>query len=617
MIITLAGHVDHGKTSLVKALTGVDTDRLAEEKRRGLTIDLGFAYLDLDGHRIGFVDVPGHHRFIHNMVAGVAANQYALLVIAADDGVMPQSREHLQILSLLGVQRGVVALNKVDRVDTERVDEVREDIRRLVDGTFLATGSIVPVSATESVGIDELRANLAAAARAEETKREAQPFRLAVDRSFNVRGAGLVVTGTVISGSVERDATVVLARDAQTARVRGLHVQDAEAQSAGMGDRTAINLAGVDHAERGDWILAPESLEPTYHLTIRLNVLNDFPRSVKHRAPVHVYHATSHAQARLLSIDDADIGPGQSGIIDVALDGPLYAKVGDRLIVRDHDLERTLGGGTVVDLGTAPARRRADARRARLAVLDEARPEESLAALTSLVPVHLDDFARRWNRHPSFFADVPGELVGAWRFDTALLADYEKELKQRVGHELGNDPSLDGVAATALVPGRTEHPDAWLAVLARLVDRGELRVSNGRYALPDHHVDIPADVTRLFDQVEPLLDDSQPPSLGDMAKRLKQPFRDFERAMRGLSAHNLAIRISDTRYYLPERLLGLAHQAAELGQRGPFSVRDFRDATSIGRNVVIEILEYFDRKRFTRRDDNVRHVVGEPSSVVE
>ena len=617
MIITLAGHVDHGKTSIVRALTGVDTDRLEEEKRRGLTIDLGFAYLSLDDQRIGFVDVPGHHRFIHNMVAGVAANQYALLVIAADDGVMPQSREHLSILSLLGVKRGVIALNKIDRVEPDRQREVEREIRQLLAGSFLAEAPIVPVSATEGTGVETLKDHLAEAARAEDIARSDEPFRLAVDRSFNVRGAGLVVTGTVISGSITRDASVVLARSGQAARVRGLHVQDQEADVAEMGDRTAINLAGVEGAERGDWVVAAESLDPVYHATIRLGVLPDFPRPVKHRAPVHIYHATTHAQARLLAIDETEIKPGEERLIDVALESPLYVKVGDRVIVRDHDLERTLGGGSVIDLGPTPFRRRAQERRNLLGVIDETEPALTLAAMTRLVPVELSDFARRWNRSASSFDDVGGVQVGSWRFDETLVHQYEQTLMENVGAALAKDASIDGVGAAAIVPNRGDRQAAWQAVLDRLVDGGKLQVRNGRYALPDHRADVPEEVTRLFEQVEPLLETSQPPSLGDLAKQLKRPFRDFERAMRGLSAHNLAVRISDTRYYLPEQLLALAQTADQLGGNGPFSVRDFRDATSIGRNVVIEILEYFDRKRFTRRDDNVRRVVGDPQMVLE
>lgn len=237
--------------------------------------------------------------------------------------------------------------------------------------------------------------------------------------------------------------------------------------------------------------------------------------------------------------------------------------------------------------------------------------------MTELVPVELADFARRWNRGASFFDDVPGVQVGPWRFSQSLVDQYEQTLTTSVETELAQDTSIDGVNAASIVPARSEYRGAWEAVLDRLVDAGRLQVRNGRYALPDHRADVPPEVTRLFEQVSPLLDTSQPPSLGDLAKELRRPFRDFERAMRALSAHHLAVRISDTRYYLPDQLLALAQEAAKLGGEGPFSVRDFRDATSIGRNVVIEILEYFDRKRFTRRDDNVRRVVGSPQSVLE
>ena len=298
MIVTLAGHVDHGKTSIVRALTGVDTDRLAEEKRRGLTIDLGFAYTDIGGRRIGFVDVPGHHRFVHNMVAGVATRQHALLVIAADDGVMPQSREHLQILRLLGLSAGVVALNKIDRVGTERIAEVHQQIRALVAGSFLDDADIIALSCETGTGIDKLRHHLEGAALAANESADGRPFRLAIDRAFTVRGSGVVVTGTVVSGTAAVDDRVVLASTGTAVRIRGLHVQDEASSSATAGDRAAVNLAGVgvDEVGRGDWLQAPEIREPIKRFAMRLDVLDDFPRALKHNAPVHVYHATSHSQ---------------------------------------------------------------------------------------------------------------------------------------------------------------------------------------------------------------------------------------------------------------------------------------------------------------------------------
>src|SRR4030095_5256364 len=265
MIVTLAGHVDHGKTTLVKALTGIDTDRLEEERRRGLTIDLGFAYTDIGGIRIGFVDVPGHHRFVHNMVAGVASRQVALLTVAAHDSVMPQTREHVGILHLLGLRRGIIAVTKTDMVGAEQLDEARRAIDALVAGTFLDSAPILAVSALTDLGMPELRAALADAARLDSAVSDEQCFRLAVDRAFNVKGTGLVATGTVHSGSARVGDELVLAPQGLRVRIRGLRVQDRDAESAVPGDRCALNVTAIerDQVTRGNWLVATDAFFPT------------------------------------------------------------------------------------------------------------------------------------------------------------------------------------------------------------------------------------------------------------------------------------------------------------------------------------------------------------------
>ncbi len=617
MIVTLAGHVDHGKTSIVRTLTGVDTDRLAEEKRRGLTIDLGFAYADIHSQRVGFVDVPGHHRFIHNMVAGVAGRQFALLVVAADDGVMPQSREHLQILRLLGLQRGLVALNKVDRVDEQRVSEVRHQVRDLGLGTFLDGAPIIELSCETGTGFTDLRQHLAEAAAKDTDREQEAPFRLAIDRAFTIRGSGVVVTGTVTAGSAAGGDRLVLASTGAPARVRGLHVQDESAASTSAGDRAAINLAGVavDEVKRGDWLLDPNVRDPQTGFAATLSVVEDFPRPVKHNVSVHVYHATSHAHGRLLLLDSAPIAAGGDAHVDVLCETPLHVKVGDRVVLRDQDLERTLGGGRVVDLGVPRTRRRSERRRARLRGLDPGDPARSLAHLAALEPVDGDALARRWNArvdHVDKLAKRQGleQIDGHW-LAPALIAAARQHIEAALSDHHEAQPDSEGMTLESLA-GRDP---ARRLVLAQLVEDGTVRVGNGLYADAAHRATLPDDVGRLFGSVEQLLDSVQPPSLGDLAKRLKRPFTPFEQEMRALPAFGLAVRISPTRYYLPERLLELADLAADLHRAGPFTVRQFRDATGVGRNVVIEVLEHFDAKGFTRRQGDTRTVVGTRTTV--
>ena len=624
MIVALAGHVDHGKTSIVKALTGVDTDRLAEEKRRGLTIDLGFAYADIDGHRIGFVDVPGHHRFVHNMVAGIAGRQYALLVVAADDGVMPQSREHLQILNLLGLTAGAVALNKVDRVDASRLVAVQRQIRALTAGSFLEQAKILELSCANGQGIAALRDHLANetdptnAPTSASAGRAAAPFRLPIDRAFNVRGSGLVVTGTVVSGSVAVGDQVAVGGSERTVRVRGLHVQSAPATSTSAGDRAAVNLAGsIDEVGRGDWLLAPQTAQASKRFAAALSMVDDFPRRLKHNAPVHVYHATSHSQGRVLLIDSAALTAGSRAIVDVATQRELHVKVGDRIVLRDHDLERTLGGACILEV-EAPARRRPATRRNRLANI---RPDDPAATLTALArhePISLATFARHWNMASDLVhrlaVDGGLRLVDEEALHPDLVAQATAAVRAELETHHRQHPASAGLASSQLGSGIGNATTR--CVLALLVDAGALRLDGGHYALASHRATIPDEVLRLFAAVEASLDSKQPPSLGDIGKRLQRPFAALERRMRALPAFGLAIRISENRYYLPQRLLELAAIASDLAATGPFTVRQFRDAAGVGRNIVIEVLEHFDAKGFTRRDGDTRTVVGKPAVVV-
>ncbi|MXY58633.1 MAG: selenocysteine-specific translation elongation factor [Gammaproteobacteria bacterium] len=621
MIVTLAGHVDHGKTSIVRAMTGVDTDRLAEEKRRGLTIDLGFAYTDLGSRRVGFVDVPGHHRFVHNMVAGIAGRQYALLVVAADDGVMPQSREHLAILRLLGLRTGVVALTKIDRVPAQRVDEVRNQIRSLTAGTFLAHAEIIALSCETETGIEDLRTHLEQAAAATQARSDDRPFRLPIDRAFTVRGSGVVVTGTVVSGLARLDDRLVLASTGNPLRVRSLHVQDEPATTAGVGDRAAVNIVGtdVDTVHRGDWLLDPAMREPVSRFAARLAVLEDFPRPVKHNAPLHVYHATSHTQGRILLIEGAPIEPGGTATVDLACEEPLHVKVGDRIVVRDHDLGRTLGGGLVVDLVVPANRRRSPDRRARIAAIAPEDPVATLTALSRRRPIRATAFARRWNVAPRRLDQIAKQLnlalVEGHLLHPELLSTTTRAISERLAEHHRRHPDSPGLPADEICTGDPSERRVARLALAWLVARGSLRLESGRYADANHQAAIPADVTRLFHDVQTLLDSVQPPSLGDLAKRFGRPFPVFEREMRALTAFNLAVRVSDTRYFLPGRLQELGELARKLNARAPFTVRQFRDASGVGRNVVIEVLEYFDGRGFTQRIGDTRRVVGDTSQI--
>lgn len=612
MIITLAGHVDHGKTSLVRALTGVETDRLAEEQRRGLTIDLGFAYLETDQRTLGFVDVPGHHKFIHNMVAGVASQQFALLVIAADDGPMPQSREHLQILQLLGLKHGVIALTKSDRVSEERIAEAENEIRALTANTFLKNAAIIATSVETGQGIDELRESLLAADDAEVNLDT--PFRLAIDRAFTVAGAGVVVTGTVQSGRVVTDETLRLFPGNREVRVRGLRAQNQAVEAAEVGDRCAVNIAGVDIGEvgRGQW-LSSQASEGSRQFTLDLNVLDDFPRSVRHWLPVHIYQASAHSTGHIALLEEGRLAPGVRTTVEIVSDEPLLVQRGDRLILRDQGLDRTLGGGAVISPISALGRRRSVVRLERLKADDSASAEEAFIRHLSLGSVDLTSFKTTWQLVDSEL-DRLIEQNGCRHIDGLAVteADWSRHLQtllDNIAAQHQADKSLQGLKLSDLsgiVPNGLLE-----AALNQLVNDRKLILKTGRYLPASHQVDLSDSERALLDKVTRHLEAPQPPSLGDLAKMLRQPIGQLSKQLLPLVAKKRLVKVSDSRYFLPEQVKTLAELAQSLGAQGPFTVRQYRDASGMGRNVAIEMLEFFDSRGFTRRNGDTRTAGGE------
>ncbi len=613
MIITLAGHVDHGKTSLVRALTGVNTDRLAEEQARGLTIDLGFAYLEADGRTLGFVDVPGHHRFIHNMVAGVSAEQHALLVIAADDGPMPQSREHLQILELIGVRAGTVALTKCDRVSDERRRAALEEVRQLITGTCLQDAPIIESSTVTGEGIDALRHHLLEVNERHTTSTQDGPFRMPIDRAFTISGVGVVVTGTIHSGHVRADDSLTLFPAMKTVRVKSVRAQDRTVLSAASGDRTALNLSGldVDELSRGQWLIGnPDT--GSHSFSVMLSVLADFPRAVRHWLPVHVYHATTHTTAHLALLSSERVQPGTSALVEVVTEAPLPVRRGDRLVIRDQGLDRTLGGARVLSVRPAAGRRRAESRIDRLTADALSDPRTSLETHLTLGPVDLSAFRENWGLNDADIRSLLGELdaveVDGRVISRQTWSAWRQDLLTHVEECHQADTALQGLKKSEL----SRSPEPFLsALLADLVAAGELVSESGRYRPAAHEVALADAERQWLDRVAPLLDQPQPPSLGDMAKRFRLGVGDLAKRLHPLVSKKYLVRISETRYYLPGHLDTLAAVARTLDADGPFTVRQYRDASGIGRNVAIEVLEHFDRSGFTRRDGDLRKIVGE------
>jgi len=620
MIIGTAGHIDHGKTALIKALTGVDADRLKEEKARGITIDLGYAYASLpDGEVLGFIDVPGHERFVHNMLAGATGIDTVLLVVAADDGVMPQTREHLEILDLLGVTQGLVALTKIDRVAPERLGEVLTGIEQLLTGTTLAGSPVFPVSCITGDGIEALRAHLQLAAAAAKARASDGHFRLAVDRCFTLAGSGTVVTGTVFAGRVQVGDKLLVSPTGREVRVRGIHAQNHAAEQGEAGQRCALNLAGVEKKDiaRGDWVLDPAAHAPTSRFDAQLHVPASAVRALRHWTPVHVHLGSADIMARVSLLEGTGIEPGASGFVQLVLDQPLGTLHGDRFILRDQSAQRTLAGGRVLD-PFAPARKvRTPERLNLLRALKQTSAREALETLlaTSTAGIDLDWFARSYSLPNAvsepLYCEPPMVVLtvtGKGRFGMAPRS-WEK-LQQAVldtlatGHR--QTPELMGLEARRL--RRLAAPEVSWEVFSTLIEQMLTAKHIARHGpwlhLPSHRIVLTPAEEKLWRQIAPLLRATpfQPPWVRDMVTVLKVPEVQVRMLLKRVTLIGDTYEVLHDRFFTREALTQLAQIATELANlNGEVRAAEFRDRIGSGRKLAIQILEYFDKTGFSRR----------------
>lgn len=629
MIVATAGHIDHGKTTLVKALTGVDTDRLPEEKARGISIDLGFAYwTPAGGATLGFVDVPGHERFVRNMLAGVCGIDYVILVVAADDGVMPQTTEHLQIVDLLGVSRGIAVVTKADRVAPSRVQQVAADVRTLLAPTGLAGIEVLPVSAVAGSGVSILRDRLATASAAHAWRAVAgRRFRYTVDRVFTVAGSGTVVTGTVVDGMVSTGQRLVLSPSGLEVRVRAVHQQDRAVAQARAGQRCALNLAGVEVAQvqRGDWTLDAELHAPTQLMDVRLRVLAGENRALRHWTPVHLHIGTSEAVARVAIRRGAAIGPGESGLARLVIDRPVAALSGDRFILRDQSARRTIGGGIVVD-PFAPRQRHTTQRVAQLDALQLESPEAALAALCACTPAGVDliQFERSFNLDPAQRGALMKRLaltVLGKDPPLAFLETVVRAMKGAVTRALTSfhnaQPQNVGIAADALrlQSAPALGPIAFASLLRLLAAEGHLELS-GSLVRRVRHVatDNPAD-EKTWQKLRPVLEQAAWSGLTVtelvLATAMNQAIVDD--FLHRKARIGTVVRVAPNRFYLRSTLAGFAAAVSEVAASTPdgrFTAAQVRDRVGLGRQLVIQILESLDRLGATRRIDDVRMLRG-------
>lgn len=602
MIIATAGHVDHGKTTLLQAITGVNADRLPEEKSRGMTIDLGYAYWPQpDGRVLGFIDVPGHEKFLSNMLAGVGGIDHALLVVACDDGVMAQTREHLAILQLTGKPSLTVALTKADRVEAQRVEEVRGDVTAVLAEFGFTDATLFATAATENQGIAELREHLLQlSARAHP---QHQRFRLAIDRAFTVKGAGLVVTGTALSGEVNVGDTLWLTGVDKPMRVRGLHAQNQAIGQAWAGQRIALNIVGDAQKEalnRGDWLLSVRPPEASERVIVELQCHTPLTQWQS----LHIHHAASHITGRV-SLLEGDLA-------ELVLDTPLWLADNDRLVLRDISARVTLAGARVVTLNPPRRGKRKPEYLQWLAALAASQGDDAQALDIHLQrdAVRLDDFA--WARQLSdeglnVLINRPDYLqAGNSLLSAPLAARWQRKLLDALAryHDQHRDEPGPGRERLRRIALPMEDEALVLLLIEQMRASGTIDSHHGWLHLPEHKAGFTEEQQSIWLRVADLFAD-EPWWVRDLAKEAGVEEALMRAVLRQAAQQGMITAIVKDRYYRNDRIVAFARMIRELDlARGSTCAADFRDTLNVGRKLAIQILEYFDRIGFTRRRGN-------------
>ncbi|MBU5638753.1 selenocysteine-specific translation elongation factor [Geomonas sp. Red69] len=623
LILGTAGHIDHGKTSLVKALTGVDTDRLKEEKARGITIELGFAHLELPGDlRFGIVDVPGHERFVRTMVAGVGGMDLVLLVIAADEGIMPQTREHLEICQLLGVKRGIVVLTKKDMVEPDWLDLVTEEVRDYLAESFLAGAPIVSVSSRSGDGIDNLKAELTKMAKEIEQKRVDSPFRLPVDRVFTVTGFGTVVTGTLLSGSIAVGDEVEILPSGIACRVRGVQSFGSKVEKGGAGERLAVNLQGVDHTDvqRGDVVVPKGLYKSTSAVDVRLNYLASMGKELKHRAGVRLHSATYEVPAKIILFDRDALQPGESAYVQLRLDHPVLLLPGDPFVLRTYSPQATLGGGTVLDPAPPRRRRRSAEALALLEAVESGVDQERIRLLVEsslLSGISIQEMVNRsgmsGKRIEAALAPLlsSGAVLQVVKEPRIFLSkDAFAQLKQRLSEELQEylqeNPMQEGIGKEELKSRIPRRSDARFfgPVLSSLEKDGLALSDRELVKLPGRKVGVTQDQASVQRALEEALTKAwfEPPTLKELCDLVGATEKQVLDHANMMFREGRVAKIKGDIFYAPGAVNELRDKlVAHLKEKGEITPPEFRDLTGLSRKFMIPLLEYFDQEKLTIR----------------
>lgn len=633
IILGTAGHVDHGKTSLIRALTGIETDRLKEEKERGITIELGFAFLDLPcGHRLGIVDVPGHEKFIRNMVAGAAGMDLVAFVIAADEGIMPQTIEHFEICQLLGVRDGLIILTKKDMVDQEWLDMVTEEVRDFFTGTFLETAPIVPVDSLSGKGISEIVALLDAKVAAMDFHEEFGPFRMAVDRVFSMKGFGTVITGTSLSGRIETGADLTFYPGGLTAKIRGIQVHGQDVDLVEAGHRTAINLQGIekDHINRGDMAATPGSLIASTLLDAEFHCLSSTPKELKNRTQVRVHLGTREIVGRIVLLESDSLAPGADSPIQLLLQEPVAAWPGDHYVVRSYSPITTIGGGVI--LNSAPRKRKRTLERDReqnraffaaYAAADSVQKCLLLIEECGIKGITADQLAARTG---VFSKKLKKLLLHPISTGALLVVDSESQrlLTASVAETLNrqiidlltafhrNNPLKTGLAKEELRSRLRPAVDPKIlsALVANLTKKGVIEQGGAEVKLTGHTVTLQVNEQEMEQKIGELyrLAELTPPNLKEVLATFAEfPEKQIRQVIDLLLAKGTLIKVNESLCFHAPTIQQLQESViAFIRKEGEIDAPRFKELTGLTRKFSIPLLEYFDKIKLTIRIDDKR-----------
>lgn len=614
-IIGTAGHVDHGKSALIRALTGVETDRLPEERERGISIDIGFARFPLpSGRRAAVIDVPGHEKFVRNMLAGITGIDLVILVVAADEGVMPQTREHLDILRLLEIQKGLVAITKIDLVDEEMLELVEADVADAVAGTFLEGAPVCRVSSVTGEGLDDLLQTVDRLLEETEPKDTTAFARLPIDRAFVRPGFGTVVTGTLVAGTIRQGDRLELLPLGLDVRVRGLQVHGEPVEQAQAGQRVAVNLAGIERSDvkRGHVLCAPGALRPTTSFAGRLHLLESWPKELKHGERVHLHTGSSEVLARVLLLQGDTMQPGSSGFVQLKLEEPVVVGRGDRYIIRSYSPVHTMGGGTVIEPHAGYRRSQAAKAIAELEVKESGGTGGVIAETllqSGMTPLGLGELAKRTGvpaetlraELPALGADVR-ELEGGLWIHRRGFGQFCEAVRGELEAFYGRHPLRSGLGKEELRRKLGLGGKEFAALLGAAEAAGELSVQRDRVSLPGRTPALSPAQEKLADRLRAAIAEAgySPPSVAELRQQV--PGADTEEVVIYLLERGEAVRVGDDLIVAAAALDEAVRRTREhLKQHGKITVAEFRDLLGTTRKYALPLLEWMDEQRITRR----------------